>query len=141
MKIYKRTTPKRMIQDILKNNLLEGSALCLVKQVRDIDEIWIRLKSAYGDAKLLFKRKISEIGKVSQLWKVKDPEKIVDGLSKIINIMKYLEHLAEEHKIQSKLYHGDGLDRIYQLLGDTRVTRWLSKICEEVMMIKNYGHR
>ena len=84
MKIYKRTTPKRMMPDILKDNVLKGSALCLVKQVRDIDEIWIRLKSAYGDAKLLFKRKISEIGKVSQLWKVKDPKKIVDGLGKIL---------------------------------------------------------
>ena len=45
--------------------------------------------------------------------------------------MKDLQHLAEEHKIQSKLYHGDGLDRIYQLLGDTHVRKWLSKICEE----------
>ena len=131
MKIYKRTTPKRVMPDILKNNLLEGSALSLVKQVHDIDEIWIRLKSAYGDAKLLLKKKMSEICKINQLWKMKDPEKVVDTLSKIINIMKDLEHLAEEHKIQSKLYYGDGLDRIYQLLGDNRVTRWLSMICEE----------
>ena len=45
MKIYKRTPPKRMMSDILKNNLLEGGALSLVKQIHDIDEIWIRLKS------------------------------------------------------------------------------------------------
>ena len=31
MKIYKRTTPKRMMPHILKNNLLEGGALYLVK--------------------------------------------------------------------------------------------------------------
>ena len=120
-----------MMPDILKNNLLEGSALSLVKQVNDIDEIWIRLKSAYGDAKLLLKKKISEIGKINQLWKIKDPEKVVNALSKIINVMKDLEHLAVQHKIQSKLYYGDGLDRIYQLLGDNRVTRWLSIICQE----------
>ena len=81
LKIYKRTTPKRMMPDILKNNLLEGSALSLVKQVHDIDEIWIRLKSAYGDAKLLLKKKMSEICKINQLWKIKDPEKVVGRYS------------------------------------------------------------
>ena len=81
--------------DILKNNLLEGRALSLVKQVHDIDEIWIRLKSAYGDAKLLLKKKMSEIGKINQLWKTKSPEKVVDTLSKIINVMKDLEHLDQ----------------------------------------------
>ena len=30
IKIYKRTTPKRMMSDVLKNNHLEGSALSLV---------------------------------------------------------------------------------------------------------------
>ena len=113
MKIYKRATPKRMMPDILKNNLLEGGALSLFKQIRNIEEIWIRLKSAYGDAKLLLKKKISKVGKVNQLSKIKGPEKVVDTLSKIMNVMKDLEHLAAEHNIQSKLSYGDGLDRIY----------------------------
>ena len=59
---------------------------------------------------------MSEIGKINQLWKIKGPEKVVDTLSKIINVMKDLEHLVAEHNIQSKLYYGDGLDKIYQLL-------------------------
>ena len=45
--------------------------------------------------------------------------------------MKDLQRLASEHHIESKLYSGDGLERIYQLLGDNRVTRWLSKLCQE----------
>ena len=53
IKIYKRTTPKRMMSDVLKNNHLEGSALSLVRSVDDIDEIWQRLKSAYGNPKLI----------------------------------------------------------------------------------------
>ena len=69
--------------------------------------------------------------KINQLWKIQGPEKAVDTLSKIINFMKDLEHLAAEHNIQSKLYYGDGLDRIYQLLRDKRVTRWLSIKCDE----------
>ena len=51
--------------DVLKNNHLEGAALSLVRSVDDIDEIWQRLKSAYGDPKLLLKK--SEINKISQL--------------------------------------------------------------------------
>ena len=53
------------------------------------------------------------------------------ALSQIINIMKDLQRLASEHHIESKLYSGDGLERIYQLLGDNRVTGWLLKLFEE----------
>ena len=45
--------------------------------------------------------------------------------------MKDLQCLAPEHHIESKLYSGDGLEHIYQLLGDNQVTIWLSKLCEE----------
>lgn len=69
MKVYERTIPKRVLPDLLKNNLLEGAALSLVSSVKDIDEIWQRLKGAYGDPKLLLKKKLSQVGKISNLWK------------------------------------------------------------------------
>ena len=119
------------MSDVLKNNHLEGSALSLVRSVDNIDEISQRLKSAYGDPKLLLKKKLSEINKISQLSKLKDTERVVAALSQIINTMKDLQRLASEHHIESKLYSEDGLGRIYQLLDDNRVTRWLSKLCEE----------
>ena len=93
-KVHKRTTPTRMISDILKNNLLEGSALSLVYSVNDIDEIWARLKAAYGDPKLLPKRKLAEIGKINNLWKIRDTEKIVEALNKIISPMKDLKKIS-----------------------------------------------
>ena len=114
IKIYKQTTSKRIMLDVLKNNHLEGAALSLVRSVDDIDEIWQRLKSAYGDPKLLLKK--SEINKISQLWKLKDTEKVVAALSQIINIMKDLQRLASEHHIESTLYSRDGLEHIYQLI-------------------------
>ena len=46
------------------------------------------------------------------------------ALIQIINTMKGLQRLASEHHVESKLYIGDGLACIYQLLGDNRVTRW-----------------
>ena len=113
-----------MMADVLKTKLLEGPALSLVRSITDIDEIWVKLKVSCGDPKLL------HLGKINQIWKLKDSEKVVEALSKMINTMRDLEHLACECNIQAKLYSGDGLDRIYQLLRDNRVTRWLSTICD-----------
>ena len=45
-------------------------------------------------------------------------------------MMKDLYQLTEEHNIKSWLYSGDRMERIYQAMGDSRVTRWLSTICE-----------
>ena len=70
------------------------------------------------------------MGKINQIWKLKDSEKIVEALSKIINTKKDLAHLACQHNL-ARLYIGDGVDRIYQLLGDNRVTRWLSTTCDD----------
>ena len=77
-----------MMSDVLKNKHLEGAALSFVRIVDDIDETWQRLKSTYGDLKLLLKKKISEINKLGQLWKLKDTEKVVVAQSQIINTIK-----------------------------------------------------
>ena len=82
---------------------MKGSALSLVLQVQEIDDIWARLKAAYGNPKLLLKKKITEISRISQLWKLKDPDKLVEALSWIINTMKDLQWLASEHGIESTL--------------------------------------
>ena len=56
-KLYLKSTPKSMLSDLLKNNFLEDPALSLVKSVNDIAEIWIRLKQAYGDSKIMLSKK------------------------------------------------------------------------------------
>ena len=112
------------MSDVLKNNHLAGSALSSVRSVDNIDKIWQSSKSASGDLKLVLKKKLSEINKISQLSKFKNTERVVAALIQIINTMKGLQRLASEHHVESKLYIGDGLACIYQLLGDNRVTRW-----------------
>ena len=121
-------TPKRYLARKLKNNHLQGPALALVKNVDDIEEIWYRLKEAYGDPKFLLKKKLSEFDSVSDLWKARHPEKVSNFLSKLINIMRDLMKLADDHRIEERLYSGEGLDRIYQLMGDERLTQWLKHI-------------
>ena len=48
-------------------------------------------------------------------------------INKIITTMKDLVKLAKEHDIEARLYNSDGLDRVLKLLGECRVTRWLSE--------------
>ena len=64
--------------------------------------------------------------------KLKDTERVAAALSQIINTIKNLQRLASEHNIESKLYIRDGSEHLYQLLGDNRVGRWLSKLGEEI---------
>ena len=49
----------------------------------DIEDIWKRLKGAYGDPKLVLKKRLSQIGNISHLWKITDQEKLVDALVKL----------------------------------------------------------
>ena len=128
-----RRVPSLVLPEMLKNNYLEGSALDLVQSVKSMEEIWTRLKTAYGDPKVLLSKKFSEIDNVPQLVKSREVEKVSDGLNKVISVMKDLVNLALTHEIEEKLYHGDGLERVFKVIGDNRMTRWLSTSCEEKM--------
>ena len=125
-KLHLKSTPKKMLPDLLKNNFLDSAALTLVKHVDDIDMIWERLKAAYGDCKTLLDKKLSEIKKMEGLWKIKDPAKSAEALSKIVNCMRDLIALSKQHNIENELYYGSALHRIYKVLDDKTMTRWLS---------------
>ena len=51
-KLYVRTTPNKLLPELLINNFLEDSALTMVKYLDDIEEIWKRLKKAFGDTRV-----------------------------------------------------------------------------------------
>ena len=68
---------------------------------------------AYGDPKTLLSRKLSQLNNYESLWKIRDPEKIADGLSKFIAVMTDLLQLSKKHSIENKLFNGDdALERI-----------------------------
>ena len=136
-KVYLRTTPSRLLSDQLKNNFLSEPALTLVKSLDNINDIWARLKSAYGDTRMMLSKKLQQIKNLDSLaGKSKDSEKLVCGLSKVINMLTDLKMLAEKHNIEDNLYYGDGLEKIYKILGDGRMTRWLSSTCDEELSRK-----
>ena len=124
-KLHSKGTPRDLLSDLLKNNYLENPGLLLVKDVKYIDDIWIRLKEAYGNCKIMLTKKLAEINNIEGLWRYKDPEKTIDGLSKTINLMKDLICLSKQHSIENKLYRGDGLEKILGLMGESRINRWL----------------
>ena len=130
-KVYSRSTPRRILPDVLKNNFLEDPALSLVKSLDNINEIWKRLITTYGDPKMMLHKKMSTLTNFTPLWKISNPEKTSDALIKIINLIKDLMNLAEKYSIKEKLYNGDGLERIYSLLGGSRLIRWLTKSSED----------
>ena len=130
-KVYSRSTPTRLLPDLLKNNHLDEPAFSLVRSVDSISEIWNRLKMAYGDPKIMLNKKLQDLYKFDALWKLKDGEKIVEALSRIINTMKDLAKISNRHNIESKLHNGDAVERIYKMMGDGRITRWLASIGDE----------
>ena len=132
-KVHLRDTPTELLPDVLKNNFLENPALALVRHLDDINEIWERLKSAYGDPRMMMNKRMTEIGSLEGQLRSRDPEKITDGLCKIISIMKDLEKLCKRHKIEQRLYNGDGMQKIYKSVGEARITRWISKNSDKDM--------
>ena len=125
-KLYIKGTPKSMLPDVLINKHLEGSAQLLVKSNNDIDDIWIRLKEVFGDIKTLLSNKLAELNNIDQLSRQREPVKIVDALSKLIHLMKDLLQLSKRHSIENKLYYGGGINKVYQLMGENRLNRWLT---------------
>ena len=122
-KLHLQTTPKTMLPELLRNNYYENPALSLVKNVQNIDEVWKRLKKAYGDTKIMLSKKLTELENLEPIWKIKSQAKIAESLAKIISTIKDLMQLSHRHNIEHKLYNSDALDKIYKLIGDGRMTK------------------
>ncbi|XP_066924259.1 uncharacterized protein [Clytia hemisphaerica] len=131
LKLHERGTPKHLLPDLLINNYLKDPALSLVKSIKDIDTIWDRLKFSYGDVKMMLTKKLNQLSSMDSLFNLKDHEAISLSLSKLVVTMKESITLAEQHKIEHNLYFSDGLVRIYNLLDESRLSRWLRAIADE----------
>lgn len=130
-KLHLRTTPKHLLADLLKNNFLCDPALSCVKTLDDIEEIWKRLQFAYGDVMMMLQKKINQLATQNPISRSRDVNSIVNSLSKIINLIKELKSLAETHNVKNYLYYGGAIQKVYHLLGDSRLSRWLSQISDE----------
>ena len=130
-KLVQPTLQKGLWLDTLKKNYLSGPALVLVERMEDIEEVWKKLISSYGNVKLLLQRKMSSLDKLESLDKVKGDEKVSQALSKLINVMIDLADLAHKHNLECKLYIGGGLEKVLGLIGGPMERRFFSKTLED----------
>lgn len=78
-KMHLDSTPKELLSDLIINSYRKDPALTMVKNLSSIDEIWNRLREAYGDTKILLTKRLQHLR--NRDLNKKDPEKLVNGLS------------------------------------------------------------
>ena len=99
-----KNVKKTQIPDILKSYLVD-SALESAKELEKEDEIWVRLKSNFGDANLMLKRRMEQIYELAGSFQSKKSSRdIKDILIDLNNKIKDVVKLSEEHKIENKLH-------------------------------------
>ena len=88
-----------LLPDYLKNNYLGGHALEVVRDIDDLDKIWERLKSSFGNVSILLSNKLDKVEKISPLYKTKSDDKFIHVATKLTKEMKELSILAKYHQI------------------------------------------
>ena len=127
----------KLLPDYLKNNYLEGQALQIVKEIHEIDKIWERLKSSFGNVEILLNNKLSEIVKYGPLWKIKNEETVIQVMTKLINGMTDLATLAKKHNIEETLFHPSNLVKIYDIIGRKRQFKCMKQCIVKEIPIKD----
>ena len=130
-RIVKKRISKDLLSDYLKHNYLEGQALQLVKEIDDLDKIWDRLKSAYGNVSILLSNKIEVLDKSTPLWKVEGEEKVFEATIKLKNVMMELSSLAKNHSVEQSLYHTSNLSKVYSVLGKDRQLEFTKSLYDD----------
>ena len=95
--MYGAATQKNRLPDLIKNNYLDGTALVLVKGIDSLDEIWKRLKRAFGNPELLLQNKLCETEKCGPIWKIREPKRLIQSLSTLNNAMTELVSFGNEN--------------------------------------------
>ena len=83
---------------------------------------------------ILLSQKLNRLTDLDPLDQIKDPEATANALNKLINLLKEMSFTAETHNIQQFLYYGGGINRVYSLLGDARLSRWLTETTNETKL-------
>ena len=127
-KLVEPFVQKCLWADHLKLNYLEGPAYNLVSKSTDIDEIWKKLFDVFGDTRLMLQNKLLSLDKFC-LEKNQNDEKIAFTISNLLNTMADLSRLAKEFKLEAELYHGGGVIKILDVIGNQRERKIIKSIC------------
>ena len=129
-KLVEPFVQKCLWADRLKLNYLEGPAYNLVSKSNDIDEIWKKLFDVFGDTRLMLQNKLLSLDKFC-LEKIRDDEKIAFTISNLLNTMADLSRLAKQFNLEAELYHGGGVIKILDVIGNQRERKFIKSISGE----------
>ena len=124
--------PKSLLVEWLVNNHLEGKARECVGSLEDLDEIWERLKSNFGDTQELLMHQFKKITQLGPMHKQKNFELKKHYLQKLVNIMQDVYDIAVEHDLTNKLHYGNHVQKVVAIL-ENRVQ---TKFCEIIAVEK-----
>ena len=79
---------------------------------------------------ILLRNKMREVERVGHIWKAKDKSKKVQALSKLAFAMTNLQELALKHDIENDLYHGGGIPRVYEVIGNAYRDKFIRQTTE-----------
>lgn len=65
------------------------------------------------------------------IHRIKSPVKFAEKLTKITSTIKGLVQLSYRHKIKNKLRDSDITDKLYQIIGEERLTKFLINIYDQ----------
>ena len=128
-KAYSRH-PKTLLVEWLVNNHLEGRAKECVGTLDDLDTIWARLKSNFGNTEQMLLHQFKKIQKMGSLQKVKSHESKMHYLQKLVNSMQDTFDLAVEHSLTGDLHYGHHLQKIVGFLENHTQNKWYKIIAE-----------
>ena len=79
---------------------------------------------------MLLQNKLGSLAKFSNLSKLQDDEKILLTLTNVLNTMDELSKLATENDLESDLYYGGGLEKVFELVGKFRERKFIRTTSE-----------
>ena len=127
----------KLLPEYLKNNYMEGQALEIVREIDNIEEIWLRMKFSFGNVVSLLSNKLKEIENDVPLWQTKDDEKLIKAITKIKTCMMELSNLVRKHDIETSLFHHSNTVNIFRIIGKKRQNDVMIKLIESDYNEKN----
>ena len=124
--------PKSMKVEWLVNNHLEGRAKECVGTLDDLDEIWVRLRSNFGNTEKMLAYQYKRILSLGPMFKQKGGyEGKQFYLQKFVNYMQDAYDLAVEHDLIGELQYSSKLPTMVGFLDNTIESRWYKIVATE----------
>ena len=136
-KLVEPNVQETLWPEYLKKNYLAGAALNLVQKIDSMETIWEKLFEVYGNARLLLQNKLSSLGKIVSLEKIKkDDQKVANSIISLLNLMTDLSKLATEYGLENELYYGPALGKILDIMGKEHERKFIKSIALQDISIR-----